>query len=337
MIFSNGEGDDEIRSEPILIQVFPPLKLTPKNLTTLIGTIYQVTVTGGPKDAEIEFSVGNNEICSINSDGIVEGKSIGQTRIIARAIGFNSKGNRIVYSQDYADIYVTNLEEVKIVIPTMRIKVGATIPIWAFGIPDNLTPLIIGSMKSPLSFSWMSSDNSLMSLHNMYEGTGINMRYQNEVSLRAKANAPGSVTIYLNVTAHCYNSIGGCSADRIYSAFVKIEIFEELKLYYNDNNESESAVILMAPNSIFKLQTNRDKYGVTSFKILTSGSHSVDTEDSNALTQASKMITVDKNGVVKSGENYGRTVISITNVEAYSLKQTLTVVIDVSLQFGIIF
>lgn len=326
--FSSGEGDDEIRSEPFLIQVFPPLKLTPKNLTNLVGTIYQVTVTGGPKGAEIEYSVGNEEICSINRNGILEGKSIGETRIIARAIGFNSKGYRIVYSQDYADIHVTNLEEVKVMVPTTRIKVGATIPVWAFGIPDSLTPLIIGSMKAPLSFSWMSSDLSLLSLHNMYEGTGINMRYQNDVSLRAKANSPGTATIFLNVSTPCHLTTG-CTAERIYNAFVKIEIFEELKLCYDDLESESAAVILMAPNSVFKLQTNRDKYGVTSFKILTSGPHSVEAEDTNALTQASKMVTVDKNGVVKSGENYGRTVISITNVEGYSLKQTLTVIIDV--------
>lgn len=329
VVFSYGEGDEEIRSEPILIQVFPPLKLTPKNLTTLIGTVYQVTVTGGPKDAEIEFSTGSQEICSVDRNGILEGKTIGQTRIIARAIGFNYKGNKIVYSQDHTDVHVTILEGVKIVVPTTRIKVGATVPLWAFGIPDNLTPLIIGSMKSPLSFTWMTSDPSLLRLHNMYEGTGINIRYQNEVSLRAKAVEPGLATVYLNVTVPC-NILTGCKADRIYNAFVKIEIFEELKLSYEDV-ESGATVILMAPNSAFKLQTNRDKYGVTSFKIISSGAHGHESDDPNALTQATKMVTVDKNGVVKSGESLGRTVVSITNVEAYSLKQILTVIIEVSI------
>ena len=327
--FSHGEGDEEIRSEPILIQVFPPLKLSPKNVTTLIGTIYQVTVAGGPKDAEIEFSTGSPEICSVDRNGILEGKTIGQTRIIARATGFNSKGNKVVYSQDYTDVHVTILEGVKIVVPSTRIKVGATVPLWAFGIPDNLTPLIIGSMKSPLSFTWMTSDPSLLRLHNMYEGTGINIRYQNEVSLRAKAVEPGLATVYLNVTVPC-NILTGCKAERIYNAFVKIEIFEELRLSHEDV-ASGATVILMSPNSVFKLQTNRDKYGITSFKIISSGAHGHESDDPNALTPATKMVTVDKNGIVKSGEGLGRTVISITNVEAYSLKQTLIVIIEVSI------
>ena len=329
IIFINGEGDEEIRSEPILIQVFPSLKLTPKNLTTLVGTVYQVTVTGGPKGAEIEFSTGSSEICSIDLNGILEGKMIGQTRIIARAVGFNYKGNRFIYSQDYTDVYVMNLDGVKIVVPTVRIKVGATIPLWAFGIPDNLTPLIIGSMKSPLSFTWMTSDSSLLSLHNMYEGTGINMRYQNEVSLRAKAVGSGIATIFLNVSVPC--NIGtGCKTDKIHRASVKIEIFEELRLLH-EGLETGASVILMAPNSAFKLQTNRDKYGITTFKIVSTGAHGHESDDPNALTPATKMVTVDKNGMIKSGEIYGRTVVSITNIEAYSLKQTLTVIIDVSI------
>ncbi|XP_029037862.1 nuclear pore membrane glycoprotein 210 [Osmia bicornis bicornis] len=326
LTFVNKGGEQEIQSESVTIQVFLPLKVYPKNLTILVGTVYQVQTTGGPSNAEIEFSTKNSDVLNVDYNGIFEGKSVGQTKIIVRAIGLNARGNKIIYSEDYADIHVLYLEGVKIVVPTSRVKAGATFPLWAFGIPEHLTPLVIGSMHLPLTFMWSSSDSNLITLHNMYEGTGINIRYQNEVSLRAKAIGPGLATIYLNVTMPS-NILAGFKNDVTYSTFVKVEIFEELRLTHL-GLLLNVPLILMSPNSVLKLQTNRDKHGSTTYKIL-SNMHGNDSEDSYALTPASKTVSIDKNGVIKAGENLGKIVISITNTEAYNLKQTITVIVEV--------
>lgn len=322
------KGDHEIRSELITVQVFVPLRVQPRNLTVLIGTIYQMQTIGGPPNAEIEFTTESGDILRVDRNGILEGRSAGRTKIRVRAVGLDAKGNKVVYSEDHADIHVLHLEGVKISTPVSRVKKNATFPLWAFGVPDYLTPLIIGSMQLPLSFAWSSSDPSLLTLHNMYEGTGINIRYQNQVSLRARAVSPGVATIYLNVTVPCNMLAGFSKSDITYTTFVKIEIFEELHLV-NPVVSGESAVpILMSPNSILQLQTNRDKHGATTYKILSS-THGSESEDPHGLTSATKSVTVDKSGIVRSGENIGQTVISVTNTEAYSLKQSLTVVVDV--------
>ncbi|XP_047371272.1 nuclear pore membrane glycoprotein 210 isoform X1 [Vespa velutina] len=325
LTFVSEAHEQEIQSEPISIQVFLPLKIHPKNLTILIGTIYQIQTIGGPTNAEIEFSTKNNEILSIDHNGVFEGKSNGQTKIIARAIGINAKGNKIIYSEDYTTIHVLYLEGIKIVTPVTRVKVGGTFPLWAFGIPEYLTPLIIGSMQLPLSFSWSSSDSTLLSLHNMYEGTGINIRYQNEVSIRARALEAGLITIYLNVTVPS-NVLTGLRNEMTYTTFVKIEIFEELHLI-NPALPSGSSVILMSPNSMLKLQTNWDKHGSVTYQIISTTQQN-NSKDQNALNLPSKTFTVD-NGIIKSGDHFGRTIISITNVETYNVKQTLTVIVDV--------
>lgn len=109
---------------------------------------------------------------------------------------------------------------------------------------------------------------------------------------------------------------------------MKIEIFEELRLT-NDDTASESLVLLMAPNSSIKLQTNRDKFGSTSYKVLTSA-QPAEVDDPHALTSVSGFISVDKNGVLKSGENYGSGIVTVTNIEAYSSKQILTIAVYVS-------
>ncbi|KAG7201135.1 hypothetical protein KM043_003926 [Ampulex compressa] len=325
LTFMTKGSDYEIQSEPVVIQVFLPLKVHPKNLTILIGTVFQCQTTGGPSNAEVEFTTKNNEILNIDRNGIFEGKLAGETKVIVKAIGFNVKGNKVVYSEDYADIHVLYLEGVKILIPTSRVKVGATFPVWAFGIPDYLTPLIIGSMQIPLIFTW-STDSNLLTLHNMYEGTGINVRSQNEVSLRAKAVHAGLATIYLNVTMPS-NTLSGFKTDVTYTTFVKVEVFEELHLVH-PGLPTDVPLILMSPNSGLKLQTNRDKHGSNVYKIISS-MHTNDPEDSHALTPASRTVTVDKTGFIKAGDNFGRTVISVTNTESYNLKQTLTIVVEV--------
>ncbi|XP_017888230.1 nuclear pore membrane glycoprotein 210 [Ceratina calcarata] len=324
LTFVSKGGDKEIQSEATTVQVFLPLRVFPRNLTILVGTVYQVQTTGGPSNAEIEFSTKNNDVLNVEYNGIFEGKSVGQAEIIVKSVGLNAKGNKTTYSEDCAGIHVLYLEGIKIVVPTSRVKVGATFPLWAFGIPEHLTPLIIGSMQLPLSFMWSSSDTNLVSLHNMYEGTGINIRYQNEVSLRAKAISPGLATIYLNVTMPP-NMLGGFKNE--YSTSVKVEIFEELRLMHL-GLPINVPVILMSPNSILKLQTNHDKHGSTSYKVL-STMHGSDSEDTHALTPASKTVTIDKNGIIRAGENLGKIVISVVNVEAYNLKQSITVIIEV--------
>ncbi|KAL6266889.1 hypothetical protein P5V15_003716 [Pogonomyrmex californicus] len=321
-------GDREIRSEPITVQVFVPLRVQPTNLTILIGTIYQMQTVGGPPNAEIEFSTESGDILRVDRNGILEGRSAGQTGIRVRAVGLDAKGNKIVYSEDRADIHVLHLEGIKISTPVNRVRVGATFPLWAFGIPDYLTPLIIGSMQLPLSFAWSSSDPGLLSLHNMYEGTGINIRYQNQVSLRAKAISSGMATIFLNATVPCNMLSGFNKNDITYTTFVKIEIFEELRLTNPPSSGNPVSRILMSPNSILRLQTNRDRHGATTYKILSS-THGDESEDLHALASATKAVTVDKNGIVKSGENCGQTIVSITNTETYNLKQSLTVVVQV--------
>lgn len=321
------KGDYEIQSETITIQVFQSLRVQPKNLTILIGTIYQIQTIGGPPNAEIEFSTENNGVLHINHNGIFEGRLAGQTRIHVRAVGLDAKGNKIVYSEDYADIHVLYLDGVKILSPVNKVKVGATFPLWAFGIPDHLTPLIIGSMHLPLSFVWSLSDSNLLTLHNMYAETKINIRYQNQVTLRAKAMNPGLVTIYLNVTMPS-NMLTGFKNDITYTTFVKIEIFEEFHLT-NPTSIGNLPQILMSPNSVLRLQTNRDKHGLITYKEL-SNIHNNETEDLNTLTSGIKTVTVDKTGTVRSGDNLGQTIISITNTEAYNMKQSFKIIIEVS-------
>ncbi|XP_012259706.2 nuclear pore membrane glycoprotein 210 [Athalia rosae] len=326
--FESGRNEGEIRSEPITIEIFLPLKITPRNLTILVGSVHQLSTTGGPSNSEIEFISNDRDSLTVSSDGMLDGKLFGTVTITAISVGLTSNGKRVVYSKDSVEVRVVPLEGVKLSTPTNRIKVGGKVPIWAFGIPENITPLVFGSMKTEIRFFWSTNDRSagILKLENMYEGTGVEIGYENEVSVRAKGLRPGTATICLNVTVPC-KVLAECDKETVFVAFLKIEIFEELHLLGVSDGYGRP-VLLMTPNSSFKLHTNRDKHGLISYKILTHSSTG-ETEEANALTSTSKGVTVNKNGIVKSGDMIGRTMLIVTSAEAYGLKQVLTVVVEV--------
>ena len=66
------------------VQVFPPIRLEPRNITILIGARFQIRATGGPNqpDSQIEYAIENkgSKIASANPIGIVTGLTLGYTR-----------------------------------------------------------------------------------------------------------------------------------------------------------------------------------------------------------------------------------------------------------------
>lgn len=54
----------------------------------------------------------------------------------------------------------------------MRIQVGSTIPVWATGLPDQLSPLILGSLEPPISFEWTLDDASVAEIHTIFDPIG---------------------------------------------------------------------------------------------------------------------------------------------------------------------
>ena len=55
-------GDRSSASQPMPIQVFPPLQLEPRNITLIIGAKFQVRVVGGPQPSSaLEFALANGQ------------------------------------------------------------------------------------------------------------------------------------------------------------------------------------------------------------------------------------------------------------------------------------
>ena len=91
-------GNRKVDSAAMPLHVFPALELDPKNVTLIIGAKFQVQVLGGPgqADSTIEFSIGNGRIANLDSTGLIDAKTLGSTKVTAKAIGVDKNtGKRI--------------------------------------------------------------------------------------------------------------------------------------------------------------------------------------------------------------------------------------------------
>lgn len=59
-----------------------------------------------------------------------------------------------LFLQDTIDIHVVPLTGIRIESPLTRLKVNAVMPVWASGLPDPLSPLVLGTTKPALAFEW---------------------------------------------------------------------------------------------------------------------------------------------------------------------------------------
>lgn len=61
-----GGGEEVVESAPADIQVFPPLRLSPKNGTIVVGAVFQYTTKGGPQpDSNLEYTVVSSNVASM--------------------------------------------------------------------------------------------------------------------------------------------------------------------------------------------------------------------------------------------------------------------------------
>lgn len=143
--FATGQGSREAISNPITVQVFKPIRLLPRNVTLIVSSLLQLTHEGGPSDANIVYSIVNSKIGSVEVNGLIEAKQIGMTQVVVHATGINpNSGQRVLYSKDSIQLNVVKLVGVKIGTPLTRFKVGKCVPFWVYGVPEEITPLILG-------------------------------------------------------------------------------------------------------------------------------------------------------------------------------------------------
>ena len=87
-----------ITSNPAPVTVYPPLTVSPRNISLIIGATFQFLATGGPLDCTVVWKIGDLDIASTNQEGIVTASTLGATRLTAKAISRDGKVGICTYT-----------------------------------------------------------------------------------------------------------------------------------------------------------------------------------------------------------------------------------------------
>lgn len=309
-----------ISSESFSIQVFPPLHIEPKNLTLIVGATFQIICSGGPQpQSNVEYSILEQNIATVNTAGIITAIKLGKTTLTAKAVGLDRKtGHSVVYSQDQVVVNVILLKGIKIKAPLTRMEIDTQMPVYAVGVTEQEIPFTFGSAFPNLNFNWSVSNQNIVQLKSVFHQNGIQQSNENNFAMRIVAKQAGHMTLRLDVSpiepsSGAYSQIIQNSQ---LSAEVQIEIYERLELLIPEIDNSK---ILMSPHSQKKLRSNRDGFTRVTYTLLSLGSES------------DPDVTVDSMGLLKSGSKTGTIQVVITSFEDFDVKQCLTVLVEVKL------
>ncbi|XP_071099780.1 nuclear pore membrane glycoprotein 210-like isoform X2 [Haliotis cracherodii] len=311
--FVNLPSEETIYSTPKPVEVFPPLRLEPKNITIIVGAKFQVRAMGGPQpQSTIEFSVMDSSISTVASSGLLEGLELGTTRVVGKAVGTDPiTGETVVYSQDDAVVNVVMLAGVRIYSPLTRVQTGIQLPVYAVGLTEHETPFTLGSSLPPLSFHWSVNSRELVSLKSVYHKSNILFSEESDFAKRLFALEAGHVTVSLRVTPSQQSS-NQVTGNIVLRDEIQIQVFEKLSLV---NPSVCDGHILITPNTETTIKTNRDLAARLTYHILHNSGKSI--------------VTMKKNGVLVSGPLTGTAALHVIAQEDFGVNQTLVILIKV--------
>ncbi|XP_060621976.2 nuclear pore membrane glycoprotein 210 [Anolis sagrei] len=304
---------EKISSALQQIEVFPPFRLTPRKVTLLIGAVIQITSAGGPQpQSNIIFSISDTSIASVNNSGLISGISVGNSTVTGMVQAANAEtGQVVIVSQDKVEVEVIQLEAVRIYAPITRMKTGTQMPVYVMGITSNQTPFSFGSAVPGLTFLWSVSKRDILDVKSRFSEASVQLSIQNNFSVDVYGRGKGRTRLKVVV------KILDPSAGQFYhmtelSDEIQIQVFENLIIL-----GVEIGQILMSPNSVFKVQTNRDRIASLSYRVL-NGQNTV------------PVVQVDESGLLKSRSLIGLSTLEVISQEPFGINQTLIVAVKVA-------
>ncbi|KAH7645811.1 nuclear pore membrane glycoprotein 210-like protein [Dermatophagoides farinae] len=235
-----------ILSAQIELQIFSPLRITPTNITLIVGNVFQPQFIGGPQtQRNVEFELEDSSIAIttpiVNGpNGLIKALKNGKTRLIARVTSIDN----YEYSRAQAEIYVTPLKKIQIWTPINQVFVGASIPVYLIGSSgENETPFMFGHARPSIKISWSLSNDKIGTLENSFQKVGIyDRQVSDEIAVRFSAHSIGTVMLKVVV------EVTSASRD---------PLFEQL---YRNQPLTNSIQIQVYPNYVLSVSSPMDSF-----------------------------------------------------------------------------
>ncbi|XP_052575710.1 nuclear pore membrane glycoprotein 210 [Peromyscus californicus insignis] len=310
------KSGQRVSSTPQQIEVFPPFRLIPRKVTLIIGATMQITSEGGPQpQSNILFSINNESVAAVSSAGLVRGLMVGNGSVLGVVQAVDAEtGKVIIVSQDRVEVEVLQLQAVRIRAPITRMRTGTQMPVYVTGITSNQSPFSFGNAVPGLTFHWSVTKRDVLDLRGRHHEASIRLPPQYNFAMNVHGRVKGRTGLRLVVkaldpTAGQLHGLGKELSDEI-----QIQVFEKLRLL---NPEIEAEQILMSPNSLIKLQTNRDGAAVLSYRVLDG-------------PEKAPIVHIDEKGFLVSGSGIGGSTLEVIAQEPFGTNQTIIVAVKVS-------
>ncbi|MEJ1279694.1 hypothetical protein NN561_010629 [Cricetulus griseus] len=292
--------------------------VTDKSGQRVSSTPQQIEITseGGPQpQSNILFSINNESVAAVSSAGLVRGLMVGNGSVLGVVQAVDAEtGKVIIVSQDHVEVEVLQLQAVRIRAPITRMRTGTQMPVYVTGITSNQSPFSFGNAVPGLTFHWSVTKRDVLDLRGRHHEASIRLPPQYNFAMNVHGRVKGRTGLRLVVkamdpTAGQLHGLGKELSDEI-----QIQVFEKLRLL---NPEIEAEQILMSPNSLIKLQTNRDGAAILSYRVLDG-------------PEKAPIVHIDEKGFLVSGSGIGVSTLEVIAQEPFGTNQTVIVSVKVS-------
>ncbi|XP_034650684.1 nuclear pore membrane glycoprotein 210-like isoform X1 [Drosophila subobscura] len=286
IVFQAGKGPQQVSSPAIVVQVFAPIRLYPRDSTLVVGSSIQIYYQGGPQpNTNVIYTVEKEQVATMSS-AIVTAHRLGATQITGKCLLKNPvTGKDEVVSQDTIEVRVAALKAVQIRTPLVRIRSGAVMPATLWGQPD-FSPMVLGTLED-LRITWTVSQPDVVEIFNVFTAAGIEYQSGDLISVRVRAMNPGKVTITASVRL--------ADGTKLPATSVELIVFKTLELLGPKPIKMDS--ILAAPRSTLQLKSNM---GDAVYKL---------------DEQSSGIVSVTPDGIVHTKDTLGRDLIIAKTVD----------------------
>ncbi|VDM68464.1 unnamed protein product [Strongylus vulgaris] len=236
-----------LNSRPHTIQVFSSFTLHPQKITLIPESTFQLEVIGGPQPTpQIEFTLNNSKIATVEPNALITSKKLGYTSITGTVNvgGEHSSQNTVV-------LHVVSLAGVRAVASSHMTERGGRIWVRVNGLDEDESPFAFGGALYPFKVIWtVSHPGVLQAIHPF--GSFMSETDENHFAIWLEGGTAGSATVKVRVELSPNAKEHFIGSKRVFEDTVVIRVEEPLSL---KQPNLPVPVVRLAQNSDLQLET----------------------------------------------------------------------------------
>ena len=121
---------------------------------------------GGPQpQRNIEFSLVDDKVANVDSNGLIVGSKLGKTKLIARVLSIEN----VEYSRSEVELNVVALNKIKIISPVSQLAIGSKLPLHLMGTNEFETSFSFATSVPSLKITWSVTNDNIAAIDQVFQ------------------------------------------------------------------------------------------------------------------------------------------------------------------------